>query len=256
MNPVLPPTHAPTHGRTRVAVPRLFAPAGRPAILARPEPGERSDALRRLGCRVLSVVVAAAGLLLLWPLMLAIALLVRLSSPGPVFYTQTRVGIDRRTGPAGRHATRRRVDYGGRLFRIYKFRTMRADPAATLQVWARPDDDRVTPVGRVLRKYRLDELPQLWNVLRGEMNVVGPRPEQPNILLGLREQIEEYPRRQRVLPGITGWAQINHCYDRCVDDVREKVRLDLEYIRRQSPLHDLAIMLRTLPVILLRRGGW
>ena len=207
-------------------------------------------------CRALSVAVAAVSLVLLLPLMLAIALAVRLSSPGPVFYTQTRVGVDRRRARAGGGTARRAVDYGGRLFRIYKFRTMRADPDAAVQVWARPDDDRVTPVGRFLRRYRLDELPQLWNVLRGDMNVVGPRPEQPNIFLSLREQIMEYPRRQRVLPGITGLAQVSQPYDSCVDDVRSKLRHDLRYIEQMSPLRDLAIMLRTVPVVLLRRGGW
>jgi len=108
----------------------------------------------------------------------------------------------------------------------------------------------------VLRKLRLDELPQLFNVLKGDMNIVGPRPEQPTIFVYLREQIEGYQRRQRVRPGITGWAQINQGYDTSVDDVRRKVRYDLEYIRRQSALEDLRIMARTLPVMLLRRGAW
>ena len=123
------------------------------------------------------------------------------------------------------------------------------------QVWARADDNRITPVGRVLRKLRLDELPQLWNVLRGDMNVVGPRPEQPRIFVALAEQIEGYQRRQRVRPGITGWAQINLAYDRSVDDVRQKLAFDLEYIRNQSALEDLRIMLRTPAVMLGRRGA-
>ena len=123
-------------------------------------------------------------------------------------------------------------------------------------VWAQQQDPRVTPVGRVLRQYRLDELPQLFNVLRGEMNIVGPRPERPTIFAELRSHIAEYPLRQRAKPGITGLAQINHHYDRSLDDVRTKVRYDLEYIRRQSLREDLRIMLKTIPVILLRRGGW
>ena len=114
----------------------------------------------------------------------------------------------------------------------------------------------MTPVGRVLRKLRLDELPQLWNVLVGDMNVVGPRPEQPAIFAHLRNQIGEYPQRQRVLPGITGWAQINRAYDSSVDDVREKLNYDLEYIRQRSALEDLKIMLLTPAVMLGRRGGW
>ena len=144
-----------------------------------------------------------------------------------------------------------------RIFTIYKFRTMRASPAAAdAQTWASPDDPRVTPVGRILRKYRLDELPQLFNVLRGDMNVVGPRPEQPNIFAGLRGQISHYEVRQRVLPGITGWAQINHHYDTSVDDVRRKIAYDLEYVAQCSASHDLKIMLRTLPVMLLKKGAW
>ena len=204
--------------------------------------------------RVLNVMVAATGLVLAAPLMALIAVLVKLTSKGPVLYTQMRVGIDRRAEgvPSGNH--RRHIDYGGRLFRIYKFRTMRAEPAAQQQ-WAQENDPRITPIGGVLRKYRLDELPQLWNVLRGDMNIVGPRPEQPDILLRLREQVDQYQKRQRVLPGITGWAQVNHHYDRTVDDVRQKVRLDLEYINRCSALEDARIMVKTLPVMLFRRGA-
>ena len=111
-------------------------------------------------------------------------------------------------------------------------------------------------MGRFLRQYRLDEIPQLLNVMRGEMNIVGPRPERPTIFAELREHIKEYPLRQRAKPGITGLAQIYHHYDRSLDDVRTKVRFDLEYIRRQSLREDLRIMLRTIPVILFRRGGW
>jgi len=134
---------------------------------------------------------------------------------------------------------------------------MRVAPASSdREVWARPDDARITAIGRVLRKFRLDELPQLFNVLRGEMNIVGPRPEQPAIFVYLREQIEGYQRRQRVRPGITGWAQVNQGYDQSVEDVRRKVRFDLEYIRRQSALEDVKIMIRTIPVMILRRGGW
>jgi lipopolysaccharide/colanic/teichoic acid biosynthesis glycosyltransferase len=201
------------------------------------------------------VILAVLLLVVLLPLMLAIALAVRVSSPGPVFYSQMRVGVDRRGPRAGGWAARRKMDYGGRLFRIYKFRTMREDPRCG-QVWAAPDDARITPLGRSLRRYRLDELPQLWNVLRGDMNVVGPRPEQPEIFVGLRERIGDYERRQRVLPGITGLAQISQGYDRSDDDVRNKLRFDLTYIERMSPLQDLQIFARTVPVILLRRGGW
>jgi len=200
--------------------------------------------------------VAVVGLVLTFPLMLLIAALIKLTSRGPVLFTQMRVGLDRRALSNAGGNTRRHTDQGGEPFTMYKFRTMRSANGNGKQVWAQPDDVRVTPIGRVLRKLRLDELPQLFNVLKGEMNIVGPRPEQPMIFVYLREQIEGYQRRQRVRPGITGWAQINQGYDTSVDDVRRKVRYDLEYIRRQSTLEDLKIMCRTVPVMVLRRGGW
>jgi len=207
------------------------------------------------GHRLLSIAVAAVGIVLASGLMLAIAIIVKLTSRGPVIYKQVRVGVDRRSPFGTNHSARRSRDVGGRPFGIYKFRTMRVD-AGSAQVWARRDDARVTPVGRVLRKYRLDELPQLFNVLRGEMNVVGPRPEQPDLFVALRGQIDRYPARQGVLPGITGWAQVNLDYDSSVDHVRKKLDYDLEYIRRRSPLEDLRIMARTVPVMLGARGGW
>jgi lipopolysaccharide/colanic/teichoic acid biosynthesis glycosyltransferase len=204
--------------------------------------------------RALNVAVALVLMAVALPAMVLIAVLVALTSRGPILYTQWRVGVDRRFGrPRG--SWRRQVDYGGRLFKIYKFRTMQVANGPEKQVWAQPGDPRVTRLGRVLRSYRLDELPQLWNVLRGDMNIVGPRPEQPMILMRLREEIEGYADRQRVLPGITGWAQVNHHYDRCLDDVRRKVQLDLEYAARQSALEDMKIMLRTVPVMILRKGA-
>jgi lipopolysaccharide/colanic/teichoic acid biosynthesis glycosyltransferase len=211
----------------------------------------------RGGRRLLNVVVAMAGLVVAAPLMLIIAVLVKLTSRGPVLFTQTRIGLDRRSLSRAGGNTRRELDLGGKPFTMFKFRTMCVERGSgDLQVWAQPDDLRVTAIGRALRKFRLDELPQLLNVLRGEMNVVGPRPEQPAIFVYLREQIEGYQRRQRVRPGITGWAQVNQAYDRSVDDVRSKVTLDLQYIRRQSALEDLKIMLRTPAVMLLGRGAW
>ncbi|MGH7460221.1 MAG: sugar transferase [Longimicrobiales bacterium] len=202
------------------------------------------------------MIIALIGIIVMSPVMAVVALLVKLTSRGPIIYTQTRVGIDRRTPAKNVGDLRRKVDYGGRLFRIYKFRTMVSNPHTHLQIWAGQNDARITRVGRVLRKYRLDELPQLFNVLKGDMNVVGPRPEQPNIFVDLRNQIQGYSRRQQVLPGITGWAQVNQQYDSCIDDVRNKLRYDLEYIERQAPLTDLGILMRTIPVVLLKRGGW
>lgn len=206
--------------------------------------------------RMLNVVVAAVGLVVTAPLMLLVAVLVKLSSRGPVLYTQPRVGIDRRCdNPTPEQIARRKHDAGGRVFKIYKFRTMSADSDRAGQVWASKTDPRITRIGGILRKYRLDELPQLWNVLRGDMNIVGPRPEQPGIFNDLRDQVARYSLRQKVLPGITGWAQVNHHYDQCIDDVRTKVEYDLEYIERRSLVQDLKIMARTVPVMLGRKGA-
>jgi lipopolysaccharide/colanic/teichoic acid biosynthesis glycosyltransferase len=215
-------------------------------------PRERSELL----CRVVNASIAVVALICLVPVMMLIALAVRLTSRGPIFYAQTRVGVDRRS----RQNTaddRRGYDAGGKPFVMYKFRTMRVNAEADGRaVWASRKDPRVTPVGGLLRRTRLDELPQLYNVVRGEMNVVGPRPERPAIFADLRRNIPEYPLRQRVKPGITGWAQINQAYDACVEDVRRKVQYDLEYVKRQGLLEDLRIMAMTLPVMMFRRGGW
>ena len=215
-------------------------------------PRERSEWV----CRALNVVLAALALVILLPVMALIALTIRYASCGPVFYSQVRIGLDRRSRRSGSDE-RRVYDLGGKPFRMYKFRTMCTDAEPDGKaVWARKMDPRVTPVGRVLRRTRLDELPQLWNVLRGEMNIVGPRPERPCIFAELRETIPEYPLRQRVKPGITGWAQVNQAYDCCLEDVRNKVQKDIEYLRRQSLSEDLRIMSLTVPVVLFRRGGW
>jgi len=204
-----------------------------------------------------NMALAAVALVVLAPILLVIAVLVKLTSRGPVFYTQERVGLDRRGRSLWPTNHRRALDLGGQPFTIYKFRTMSADAEhRTGAVWAAKDDPRVTEIGRFLRQYRLDELPQLINVLKGEMSIVGPRPERPTIFAQLRANIADYPLRQRARPGITGLAQINHHYDACLDDVRKKVQFDLQYIQRQSLLEDLKIMVKTVPVVLLRRGGW
>lgn len=223
---------------------------------------DRSSPLDDRLCRAVNVVVALIGIVLTLPLMILTAIVVKLTSPGPVFYTQQRVGIDERSGRDRRWPTnrsrgpdRRGRNQGGRIFTIYKFRTMTARPHDENQVWARQDDPRITPLGGVLRKYRLDELPQLLNVLLGDMNIVGPRPEQPQIFEELREEVDRYADRQKVLPGITGWAQVNLHYDQCIEDVRKKVDLDLEYIGRRSAAEDLRIMMRTLPVMIGKRGA-
>jgi lipopolysaccharide/colanic/teichoic acid biosynthesis glycosyltransferase len=209
--------------------------------------------------RWLNLGLAVAFLFLALPVMVLIAILIKASSPGPVFYTQTRIGMNRRRpgDPPRRLGPRRTCDLGGHPFVIYKFRTMRANAERESGVvWATRDDPRVTWIGRILRQTRLDEVPQLINVLRGDMNVVGPRPERPAIFARLADELEEYPLRQQVRPGITGLAQISQQYDTSLDDVRRKLQFDLKYIQVQGFWTDVLIMLKTVPVILFRKGGW
>lgn len=200
-----------------------------------------------------NAAVALVALILLSPVMLVIAVAIKLDSPGPVLYRQLRVGLDRRGLDRRGDGGRRTVDIGGRPFMLYKFRTMQVDAEAeTGPTWSSSDDQRVTRVGRFLRRHRLDELPQLWNVVKGEMSVVGPRPERPSLVSYLREEVDGYPLRQKVLPGITGWAQVNQDSDQTLDDVRSKLRFDLEYLQDRSLMFDLRIMARTVPVMLER----
>jgi lipopolysaccharide/colanic/teichoic acid biosynthesis glycosyltransferase len=220
--------------------------------------------------RALDVVVAVVALIVLLPVLAVIAVLIRLTGSGPVFYRQLRVGVDTRRSKEDRrnggetvsHDERRRGpdrrvtdDLGGRPFWIYKFRTMRVDAESeTGPVWSPNGDGRTTPIGQFLRRHRLDEIPQFWNVLKGEMSVVGPRPERPPFFERLREEIDHYPLRQTVLPGITGWAQVNRGYDESFDDVREKLRYDLEYVERRSLLFQIRIMFETIFVMVGRRA--
>jgi lipopolysaccharide/colanic/teichoic acid biosynthesis glycosyltransferase len=214
-------------------------------------PRKRAESISR----AVNIVLAFVALVCLLPLFVLIALAIKLTSRGPVFYSQVRVGVDRRARGAPTH-DRRVYDLGGVPFTLHKFRTMHVNAESDGRaVWAGQNDRRVTVVGRVLRRTRLDELPQLYNVLRGEMNIVGPRPERPTIFADLRESIPYYPMRQRVKPGITGLAQILQPYDACIDDVRRKVEYDLDYMRKQSLVGDLKIMTMTVPVMLFGRGA-
>jgi sugar transferase (PEP-CTERM system associated) len=189
--------------------------------------------------RLVDVGLSLTGLMLALPVMAVVALAIKMESRGPALFRQPRLGQN------------------GRVFILNKFRSMCEDAEKdTGPVWAQQRDPRVTRVGAFLRKTRLDELPQLFNVLKGEMNIVGPRPERPTIFAELTQNIAEYRLRQRAKPGITGLAQINQHYDECLDDVRKKVQYDLEYIQQQGLLEDFKIMLKTIPVVLLRRGGW
>jgi len=216
--------------------------------------------------RTFDVVGALSLLAVTAPLMVVIVPLIWLDSPGPVFYTQERVGLNRRQRRRRLdqlsvnqefRGQDRRVHYAeGRPFHILKFRTM-IDGAerATGPIWAAPDDPRVTRVGRLLRTTRLDELPQLWNVLRGQMSLVGPRPERPHFVNQFARRIPGYRKRLDTLPGITGLAQVKHSYDGSEADVRRKLTYDLLYIRRTSLKDDVWILIRTLYVVATRRGA-
>ena len=187
---------------------------------------------------VYSRLIATVGFLVAAPIMLVVGILVRLTSSGPALYSQRRVGLR------------------GELFTVYKFRSMRQDAEAkTGAVWAQKGDPRITPFGRFLRRTRLDELPQLFNVVKGEMSIVGPRPERPEFVTTLSEQIPFFPHRHCVRPGITGWAQINHKYGDTLADTVTKLEYDLYYIKNLSPMFDLYIMLQTAKVMLLTRGS-
>jgi sugar transferase (PEP-CTERM system associated) len=189
--------------------------------------------------RAIDVSVSAAGLVLGLPLIAAVALAVRLSSAGPVLYHQRRVGRE------------------GRIFTVHKFRSMRQDAeAATGPVWASKEGDpRVTGIGRFLRRTRLDELPQLWNVLKGDMSFVGPRPERPEFVAELKRQIPYYGQRHVVRPGITGWAQVRYTYGATIEDALQKLQYDLFYIKNLSVPLDVFIIFETLKTVMLRRGA-
>jgi sugar transferase (PEP-CTERM system associated) len=188
--------------------------------------------------RIASVVVSITGLVLSLPLLPFIILAIRLTSLGPILYRQRRVGRD------------------GVVFNCYKFRTMHADAEADIgPTWALDDDPRITLVGRFLRMSRLDEIPQLWNVLRGHMSLVGPRPERPEFVEALIQEIPYYDLRHTIRPGITGWAQIRHKYGSSVEDAREKLRYDLFYIKNMSLGLDLLVFLQTIKVILWAKGA-
>jgi exopolysaccharide biosynthesis polyprenyl glycosylphosphotransferase len=188
--------------------------------------------------RVLNLALALVGFVLALPIMILVALAVKLESRGPIFYTQERVGKN------------------GRSFKIIKFRSMSATAERdTGPVWAEKADPRVTRIGRILRKLRLDELPQFVNVIRGDMNFVGPRPERPVFVEQLSEVIPYYQQRHLIKPGLTGWAQIKFPYGSSVEDAFEKLRYDLYYIKNRSFLLDAIIIFETVKTVLFGRGG-
>jgi sugar transferase (PEP-CTERM system associated) len=187
--------------------------------------------------RAIDLVLAAIVLTLGAPLMLLTAIAVRLDSAGPILYSQERVGEN------------------GRLFTVYKFRSMRADAETGTPIWAQTGDTRITRVGRFIRATRLDELPQLWNILKGAMSFVGPRPERPFFVDQLKQEIPYYQQRHAVKPGLTGWAQVKYQYGSSVEDAMEKLRYDLYYIKHLSIALDLSILFDTVKVILFGKGA-
>lgn len=192
--------------------------------------------LRRLK-RAMDVMISLALLVLTLPLTLLAALLVRIESPGEVIYKQSRVGLYEKE------------------FTVYKFRSMRKDAEKNGAVWAAANDARITRFGRIMRKTRIDELPQLWNVLKGDMSFIGPRPERMTFVGDLRKQIPYYSLRHTVKPGLTGWAQVSYPYGASVEDARKKLEYDLYYIKNISILLDMRIILKTLGVVLFPRGA-
>ena len=202
----------------------IFSGRGRQARIA----GLFRDVMHRL--------VALIGGLLSIPVALLAMILIKLESPGPVLYKQERVGKN------------------GKPFTIMKFRSMRVDAEKAGPVWATSDDDRATRVGRIIRKIRVDEIPQFWNILRGEMSFVGPRPERPHFVSQLAEEIPYYEQRHLIAPGLTGWAQIKYPYGASIEDARQKLQYDLYYIKNQSLVLDAIILFETIKIILFGRG--
>jgi sugar transferase (PEP-CTERM system associated) len=181
-------------------------------------------------------IVALIGAIFSLPIAILTAILIKLDSRGPILYKQERVGKN------------------GSLFTVMKFRSMHTDAEKAGPVWASQDDDRTTRVGKIIRKLRIDEIPQFWNILRGDMDFVGPRPERPHFVSQLAEEIPYYEQRHLIAPGLTGWAQINYPYGASIEDARQKLEYDLYYIKNQSLMLDAMILFETIKIILFGRG--
>ena len=200
--------------------------------------GFRKSRLIRFAKRTSDLILATLGLALSLPLTLVIAVGIKLESKGPIIYKQERSGEN------------------GRIFELCKFRSMIDDAEAKCgPIWAEDDDCRVTRVGKVLRKLRLDEIPQMWNVLKGDMSFIGPRPERPEFVKELEKAVPYYPERHTVKPGISGWAQVSYGYGASVEDALEKLKYDLFYIKNMSILMDFRIILKTIKIVLQQRGA-
>lgn len=228
-------------------------------IARRKRSEDRSEQPHRLLKRTLDVIFASLGIVILIPFVAIAGALIWLDNPGPIFYAQERIGVNRRRSRNGgpRTGTERRSAGGfGRPFTIYKLRSMVVDAERnTGPIWAAAKDSRVTRVGRLLRKTRFDETPQLWNVLRGDMSLVGPRPERAVFVHSLVESLPEYPMRYKALPGITGLAQVKSRYDSSIETVNRKLQYDLYYVRHGRLLLDLKIMAATLKVVARGEGA-
>jgi lipopolysaccharide/colanic/teichoic acid biosynthesis glycosyltransferase len=223
----------------------------------------------RLWKRAIDLVLSPLILLATAPFILVVAILIKLTSPGPVIYRQERVGLNRRNGNGrsgsgdvggvayeDRHGDRREVAGFGKPFTMYKFRTMTHEAENGRPEWCGSADPRVTPVGRVLRKTRVDEIPQFVNVLRGDMSIVGPRPERAYFLAKVDEALPNFKLRLRTKPGITGLAQIEHGYTNTIQGMHKKLVFDLEYIEKLSLRNDLKILLRTIGVVFTGKGAY
>ena len=197
----------------------------------------RSTKISEVSRNVVHWLVALIGAILSLPIVLVTAVLIKLESKGPVFYKQERVGKN------------------GRVFILTKFRSMRVDAEEAGPVWASKKDTRTTRVGRVIRKIRVDEIPQFWNILKGEMSFVGPRPERPHFVSQLAEEIPFYEQRHLIAPGLTGWAQIKYPYGASIEDARQKLQYDLFYIKNHGLFLDAIIMFETIKIILFGRGA-
>ena len=208
----------------------------RPSWLIFSSRGRRAR-LNELACAAMHRTVALLGAILSLPIAIVTAILIKIESRGPVLYKQERVGKN------------------GRVFTLMKFRSMRVDAEKDGPVWAKTEDERMTRVGSIIRKIRVDEIPQFWNILRGDMNFVGPRPERPHFIAQLAQEIPFYEQRHLIAPGLTGWAQIKYPYGASIEDAKQKLAYDLYYIKNQSITLDATIMFETIKTILLGRGG-
>jgi sugar transferase (PEP-CTERM system associated) len=199
--------------------------------------GFRRSTVTLVSKRILDVLFGLVGLVLSAPVMIIVAVLIWLGSRGPIIFRQTRVGLH------------------GKTFELYKFRSMRVNAEANGAQWAQRDDPRITRLGRYLRKFRLDELPQFWNVIRGDMGFVGPRPERPEFVKSLRDKISYYDERHSIRPGLTGWAQVSYYYGSSVEEANRKLEYDLFYLKNMSFWFDCAIVVKTVPIVLTGGGS-